>query len=93
MGVRWMCQRFHIHKPCKVIWQKCQAWALPLTGGDDYELCFTVPAEKEALLKERTRHLNLPITEIGRITAGTGAVLKNAPKGVQTLEHLGFQHF
>jgi thiamine-monophosphate kinase len=73
--------------------QNAQAWSLPLTGGDDYELCFTVPAEKEALLKERALHLNLPITEIGRITAGTGAALKNAPKGVQTLEHLGFQHF
>ncbi|KUJ75442.1 hypothetical protein AVO42_08960 [Thiomicrospira sp. XS5] len=73
--------------------QNAQAWALPLTGGDDYELCFTVPAEKEALLKERIQPLNLPITEIGRITAGTGVVLKNAPKGVQTLEHLGFQHF
>lgn len=73
--------------------QNHQAWSLPLTGGDDYELCFTVPAEKEVLLKERTCHLNLPITQIGRIITGTGVVLKNAPKGVQTLEHLGYQHF
>lgn len=36
-----------------------------LTGGDDYELCFTVPEQHLAAIEQ----LQLPITAIGRMTA------------------------
>ncbi len=42
------------------------------TGGDDYELCFTVPPERVARLEERAAGLDCPITEVGAIERGSG---------------------
>ena len=43
-----------------------------LTGGDDYELCFTVPDRNEAALLEVAAHWSCPLTRIGRVTKGDG---------------------
>lgn len=42
-----------------------------LTGGDDYELCFTVPAGQEADLPALASGCGVPVTRIGTIIAGT----------------------
>jgi thiamine-monophosphate kinase len=42
-----------------------------LTGGDDYELCFTVPVADEARLREVAAHWPVPITRIGTIVPGS----------------------
>jgi thiamine-monophosphate kinase len=42
-------------------------------GGDDYEICFTAPAEHRAAINAISKELRLPITRIGRIRANTGA--------------------
>ncbi len=39
-----------------------------LTGGDDYELCFTAPKNKSSLLEELSASLGLQLTKIGSIT-------------------------
>jgi thiamine-monophosphate kinase len=39
-----------------------------LTGGDDYELCFTAPKEKSSQLEALSSHLGLALTKIGSIT-------------------------
>jgi thiamine-monophosphate kinase len=43
-----------------------------LTGGDDYELMFTAPAEAGSAITALSETLGLPMTEIGRIEAGGG---------------------
>ena len=40
---------------------------LPLCGGDDYELCFTVPKTQEQLLKSISELCEVRITKIGVI--------------------------
>jgi thiamine-monophosphate kinase len=40
---------------------------LPLCAGDDYELCFTVPGERESDLKSRLRSLPCLVTRVGTI--------------------------
>lgn len=42
-------------------------WPTILTGGDDYELLFTAPADAAVALAEISAMLDLPITRIGRI--------------------------
>ena len=42
-------------------------WSLPLCGGDDYELCFTVPKAHEQLLKSISELCEVRITKIGVI--------------------------
>ena len=50
---------------------------LALAGGDDYELLFTVPETAAGRLDALSRELEVPLTRIGRIEAGSGAVLRD----------------
>lgn len=49
-----------------------RARELALTGGDDYELCFTVPAAREPLLIERAAAWSCEVTPIGRVVSEPG---------------------
>lgn len=42
---------------------------LALAGGEDYELLFTVPPEREAELVDLAGSVGVPVTRLGRITA------------------------
>jgi len=60
-------------------------WSMPLTAGDDYELCFTVsPGQAE--------RLSIPATKIGIIESQPGLRL-NKSGNVQPIEVKGFEHF
>lgn len=63
-----------------------QALELALTGGDDYELCFTIPADK----KER---LDFACTCIGTITSQPGLHLQHKNGELFSLKTSGYQHF
>lgn len=60
-------------------------WTLPLCAGDDYELCFTVPADKKALLTG-------DFTCIGIIEAQPGLRI-NRSGVTELLRVAGFEHF
>lgn len=47
-------------------------WRLALTGGDDYELCFTAPATQRSAITALSLALDLPLTKVGRMRAGKG---------------------
>lgn len=64
-----------------------------LHGGDDYELCFTVPAAKERQLDDVRKHCDCAITQIGEITQLPGLQLVNASGEVTSILPQGFQHF
>jgi len=63
-----------------------------LGGGDDYELCFTVPEDKTTKLADISQQLSLNVKRIGAIKAGKGlSILKN---GLEVKpRQLGFEHF
>jgi thiamine-monophosphate kinase len=64
-----------------------------LAGGDDYELLFTAPPRRRAAIAALSRQLDLPLTRIGEIRAGTGLrVLDAAGQEIQ-VERAGWQHF
>lgn len=67
--------------------------ALPLSGGDDYELLFTVPEQAEAELRRRWRHQHCRLSRIGRIEARPGLRLyrHGVPQAVPPRG--GYQHF
>lgn len=44
------------------------AWELILSGGDDYELCFTMPPENLPALHAAAAQLAVPLTVIGRVS-------------------------
>ena len=47
-------------------------WTIPLCGGDDYELCFTIPEDNEEALKKFSKSCNVKITKIGVINKSLG---------------------
>lgn len=63
-----------------------------LSGGDDYELCFTAPAAYREQLHAISLELNLAITEVGYIEAGAGLTCFAADGSVY-MPVAGYQHF
>lgn len=48
-----------------------------VAGGDDYELCFTAPAAARDAIATIANAVALPLTRIGRITAGRHCVIRD----------------
>jgi thiamine-monophosphate kinase len=63
-----------------------------LTGGDDYELCFTVPASRLAELPERLINVKCPVTCIGVMEAERGLRVRDQGRPVSFPLH-AFDHF
>ncbi len=64
-----------------------------LSGGDDYELCFTVPPDRAQTLIEAARRLELQITDIGEIDAQSGLRMLDANGAQFTSMAKGYDHF
>jgi thiamine-monophosphate kinase len=64
-----------------------------LAGGDDYELCFTAPADRHDEVRAIAARLGLPLTRIGAIEAGAGVDVLDAHGKPMPLAQRGFDHF
>ncbi|GLQ50222.1 thiamine-phosphate kinase [Dyella flava] len=64
-----------------------------LSGGDDYELCFTVPAQHVADVQADLARLGCGATRIGRIVEGSGVRVRDADGQWLEPEHRGWDHF
>ncbi len=53
-----------------------------LTWGDDYELCFTVPENKELKLSQICKKLKIKVFKIGQITNGKGIKIYRGNKEI-----------
>ena len=67
--------------------------ALQASGGDDYELCFTAPADASADIDAVSAQLGLRITRIGRIVAGEGVHPVDAKSQPWSSPRRGYDHF
>ncbi len=67
--------------------------ALQACGGDDYELCFTAPTAQQRAIEALARELELPLTCIGRIVAGSGVSARDAGGYAWAPPHAGYEHF
>ncbi len=65
---------------------------LALTGGDDYELIFSVPAARVEAFGEHARRSGLGCAAIGRLTDGEAVRLRRSGRVIQ-FSHRGFEHF
>jgi thiamine-monophosphate kinase len=66
---------------------------LALSGGDDYELCFTVPDSRVAEVKEVSTRARFAMAHIGRIVAGSGVRVVDARGSDVTPAQAGWEHF
>jgi thiamine-monophosphate kinase len=64
-----------------------------LSAGDDYELCFTVPAAQSGRVEQLMSRFACGCRAIGIIEATPGLRLKLADGGLLSLERRGYDHF
>jgi thiamine-monophosphate kinase len=67
--------------------------ALQLTGGDDYELAFTVAPERVSMLQQAVARSAIPITQVGRVVADSGVRAIDAEGRALELPNAGWEHF
>lgn len=89
VGARLYLQDIPLSPPLRRWLHQSGSWQLPLTAGDDYELCFTAPRHA------RTNIAALPfsMTRIGTIEATPGLRCIQADGSELPLSALGYQHF
>lgn len=63
-----------------------------VSGGDDYELVFTVPTDRVRLIADLARDLNLPLTEIGVVEQGRNVRFLDENHQEVKLPQKGFTH-
>lgn len=71
--------------------EQAQRWAL--AGGEDYELCFTVPELNRGALDVALGHLGVPFTCIGQMTPASEGMQFMRDGAPVTLEWKGYDHF
>jgi thiamine-monophosphate kinase len=64
-----------------------------LSGGDDYELCFTVPAQQVAAVQADLAKLGCGATRIGRVVEGEGITVRDRDGHALASSRQGWDHF
>jgi thiamine-monophosphate kinase len=64
-----------------------------VAGGDDYELCFTAPANSRESIAELTDILGVPLTRIGQVKRGKGVSLLGPDGKAVKIDGRGYDHF
>ena len=64
-----------------------------VTAGDDYEIAFTVSPSARDVVARIAGETNTPVTEIGRVAEGGGAVLLNSSGAEIPVSRQGYEHF
>jgi len=65
----------------------------PLNGGDDYELCFTLPAGRADAVSTLIQAGGCPIARIGQISTVPGVRCRDAAGHLVAPSRAGFDHF
>lgn len=68
-------------------------WEAALNGGDDYELCFTVPAEQEHAFQQASTRFGVSCCPIGEIEAAPGLRIVDEAGQLYTPGQRGYTHF
>jgi len=74
------------------IFTKKEAMEIAISGGEDYELCFTAPSSKRRIIKKLSKTLKIPIIKIGEIISElkTNFLFKGYPF---EFKKYSYQHF
>ncbi len=86
-------QRIPLSQALKDSCPAADAMQLALSGGEDYELLFTVPEDRRASLDVLLSPYGVPVTCIGRITGVAGKLELKSGEQPFAYHHQGFQHF
>ena len=94
VGAEIYLENLPISRHLCIQYEQTQAEKFALTGGEDYELCFTVSEEKREEMEQVLRSQGTKVTCIGQILPATSRInlLKNG-KNMALPNHIGYDHF
>ena len=74
---------------------QAEARQLAFAGGDDYELCFSLPPSRAMQLNERVGKLDCRVTQVGVVNAGKSlrCLQSDGNRWVPDADTSGYQHF
>ncbi len=93
VGATLEIERLPVSSAFVAVVQGDSCWQLPLSAGDDYELCFTVPVEKQAKVEQVFARFGCGAARIGVIESALGLRCKLASGEILTPPSSGYQHF
>jgi thiamine-monophosphate kinase len=93
VGARVLIDSVPLSESLLSIMDKKAAQQLALTGGDDYELCFTASKDKENKLAEISESTGVTIRRIGEITGDKELTCVDSNNETVEFTTLGFRHF
>ncbi|MBL3598811.1 MAG: thiamine-phosphate kinase [gamma proteobacterium endosymbiont of Lamellibrachia anaximandri] len=93
VGGRLNLSQLPLSPPVAAIVAETDGWSLPLAAGDDYELCFTLPAERLHEVEAISGRLALPVLVVGRIEADSGLRCEREDGTLWQPPAAGFDHF
>ena len=64
-----------------------------LTGGDDYELVFTAPADRGGAIREASAKARVPVARIGSMTEGAAISVVDSSGAPIRIGDTGYRHF
>ncbi len=73
--------------------QQHDPWLAALTGGEDYELCFTAAPQHEETICNLAKTTGIPVTKIGTVTEQSGVTLYTADGSPYQPERSSYTHF
>lgn len=68
-------------------------WEAALSGGDDYELCFTIPPDREAGFRNASKDFGVSCSYIGDIEAEPGLRIIDESGQLYHPQRAGYDHF
>lgn len=86
-------EQLPLSKVLQQLLAKEQAISYALSGGDDYELCFSAAPQYRARLASYASEFDLPITEIGSLAEGEGVICLDHSGRRLERGGSGYQHF
>lgn len=92
LGARIQLEQLPLSAGMQKLFAESEHWPWPLSGGDDYQLCFTLPADALGPLQDLAASVNTRVTVIGEITDSAEITVFHKNKRVSIDRH-GFQHF
>jgi thiamine-monophosphate kinase len=64
-----------------------------LAGGDDYEICFTVPSGNDEMLRALSEKMGITLTRVGSIVPGKRVEVRDTDGRPLERKEKGFEHF
>ncbi|MCK4833881.1 MAG: thiamine-phosphate kinase [Gammaproteobacteria bacterium] len=83
-AVRYYCEKYN---------DGVTDWSMLLTGGDDYELCFTADKDDEAMIEVLASKNDLLVSCIGEIVKSNELKFFKPDGEVENFSDTGFRHF